>query len=129
LRGGLPVGTPLPELDVSVSNKMTYGLRARRSLGAADVGLLVIQGPDTEPVITSEGGQLTLDYPSRTLPGMTLQRGSGNRVWRFEAAFIPDQRVNLISPTPVTGQRTRLLAGVGLGLDLPVSVSLTPARR
>lgn len=124
LRGGLAAGAPLPELDVSVSNKMTYGLRARRSLGAADVGLLVIQGPDTEPVITSEGGQLTLDYPSRTLLGMTLQRGSGNRVWRFEAAFIPDQRVNLISPTPVTGQRKRLLAGVGLDWDLPDSVFL-----
>jgi hypothetical protein len=122
LRAGLSTDAPLPDLDVSVSSKVTYGLRARRSLGAADVGLLVFQGPDTEPVITNEGGQITLDYPSRTLLGVTLQRGSGNRVWRFEAAFIPDQRVNLISPTPVTGQRKRLLAGFGLDWDLPDSV-------
>ena len=124
MRAGLPADAPMPDLGVSLSTKATAGLRARRSFGTADFSLLVIRGPDTEPVIVTENAQFMLDYPSRTLLGMTWQRASGNRVWRLEAAFIPDQAVNLISPTPITEERERLLAGVGLDWDLPDSVFL-----
>ena len=124
LRAGLPAAATQPDLGVALSTKATAGLRAQRRLGTADVSLIAIRGPDTEPVIVIENGQLTLAYPSRTLFGMTWQRGEGNRVWRLEAAFIPDQRVNLFSPTPVTEARERLLAGVGLDWDLPDSVFL-----
>jgi hypothetical protein len=122
LRAGQPADAAQPDVGVVLSTKATAGVRARRRLGAADVSLLAIRGPDTEPVIVIENGRPTLAYPSRTLFGVTWQRGEGNRVWRLEAAFIPDQRVNISSPTPIAEERERLLAGVGLDWDLPNSL-------
>lgn len=124
LRAGLPSSAPLPSLRTSLSNSPTAGLRAHRSLGAADISLMVMRGPDTLPVIGNKNGQLTLEYPSRSLFGLTWQRGSGARVWRIEAAYIPDQSLNLATPSPSIGTRKRLLAGVGLDWDLPGSLFL-----
>ncbi|MEM8935509.1 MAG: hypothetical protein AAGC77_03790 [Pseudomonadota bacterium] len=124
-RGGLPAGTPLPQLLFDVPKEATIGLRATHTFGSNDASLLVINGPDTEPVIAPAGlGAVTLNYRSRTLIGASWQRSSGSRVYRTEIAWIPEHPVNTSAPLLGFDRRNRLLAGAGLDWSLPASVFL-----
>ncbi|MEQ8516067.1 MAG: hypothetical protein RIC38_10720, partial [Chromatocurvus sp.] len=111
-RGGLPASVVPASLAVAVPDTATAGLRLERTFGSSDASLMVIHGPDTEPVFRPDGAGVTLAYPTRTLLGATWQRAAGPRVWRLEAAYIPRQPVNL-EPAPglATGREPRLLVG------------------
>lgn len=55
--------------------------------------------------------------------GATLDRADGPRVWRVEAAYIPDQPVNIRTAQPVASEsRPRFLAGLGLDWSAPGDV-------
>jgi len=118
-RAGLPVGAPLPALQFDTPDDPTLGLRATKTFGANDASLLVINGPDTEPVISPATGGVLLNYKTRTLIGATWQRSSGARVLRTELAWAPAQPVNLDTPLLGLDRRDRVLAGVGVDWDLP----------
>ena len=118
LRAGLPASAPLPQLDVRTPGTPTAGLRASRRFDGHDASLLVIHGPDTEPVFRPTDTGVALEYDTRTLVGATWQTGSGSRVWRLETAWIGDQPVNLEGPGLRTDTRSRWLAGVGMDWDL-----------
>lgn len=119
LRAGLPAGAPLPNLVGKPSGEPTLGVRAERRFGASDASVLVIHGPDTEPVFRPDPAGVALEYDTRTLVGATWQTSSGPRVWRLEAAWIGDQSVNLQGPGLADGERDRWLAGGGLDWSLP----------
>lgn len=124
-RAGLPVGAPLPDIRVDVPDQPTLGVRAVRRSGASDASFLVIHGPDTEPAFDARpAGVVALTYDTRTLLGATWQRGAGSKVWRVEAAWVPDQPVNIEAPVPAVETRGRWLAGLGLDWDLPESTFL-----
>lgn len=115
LRGGLPPGLVTPSAQVDRPDSPTLGLRYSRTFGANDVSVLMIHGPDTEPVIRFDGVGPELAYPERTLIGATFQRASGARIWRVELAHVPDQPVNIKPQTlPATDRADRWLGGVGL---------------
>lgn len=124
LRAGLPPVAPLPDLAVETSSAPTIGVRVARSFGSSDASLLVIHGPDTEPVFRPTPTGVQLDYDTRTLIGATWQATAGARVWRVEGAFIADQPVNLEGPTLPTDDRQRWLAGVAVDWDLRDGVFL-----
>lgn len=118
LRAGLPPGAAVPQLVVSDRGNAledgTFGLRAGRRIGQSDLSVLVLTGPDTEPLfqLAEIGNAVRLDYAKRTLIGATFQQQAGPVVWRLEGAFIPDQQVNTITPTPLSQtQRSRVLLG------------------
>lgn len=119
LRAGIPAAASLPPIQTVISDSATAGLRAKKTLGSGDLSLLLIHGPDTEPVILTANGVPTITYADRSLFGLTWQYGAGARVWRVESAYIPNQTLNLESPVPRTERRERLLAGAGLDWDLP----------
>ncbi len=123
-RAGLPVGAPLPELVTRPSSDLTLGLKASRRFGTSDASLLVIHGPDTEPVFRQASSAVTLDYQPRTLVGATWQRSAGPRVWRVETAWIADQPVNLEGPGLPVADRQRWLGGIGVDWDLPDGIFL-----
>jgi hypothetical protein len=102
-------------------------LRFGRRFGAMDATVLVLDGPETDPVLRPDpvtGGGILLVHPRRTLYGFTLEGSSGRRVWRVEAAHVPEQPVNL-RPEPgsllpfTDGTRARTLLGVGLDWNAP----------
>lgn len=117
-RGGLPQGAPLPDISVDVPSNNTYGLRARRSLGASDLTLLAFHGPETEPVLEANQQGITLVYPNRALYGANFQIGSGAQVWRAELAYVPRQPVNLGDGLLTIDRRKRVLGGLGLDWSL-----------
>ncbi len=117
-RAGLPATAPTPELITELSNDPTLGLRATRRFGESDASLLVIHGPDTEPVFRPDEVGAALTYDPRTLLGATWQRSAGARVWRVETAVVFDQPVNLKTQPLETDARQRWLGGIGLDLDL-----------
>lgn len=121
LRGGLPAAAPIPELVVASRGKLvrngTYGLRAGKSFGQSDVSVLVITGPETDPIfeLASDGQSVRLTYPNRTLIGATFQQQAGPVVWRLEGAYGPDQPINTLSDIPLSQTaRERILLGAGL---------------
>ena len=133
VRAGLPSGAAAPPLTVTSRDEyfkdVTVGLRASRSLGRAEASLVMISGPETEPLFAAtsppEGMAIELNYPRRVLIGATLDRSDGPRVWRVEAAYIPDQPVNVREAQSVAVQRRpRLLAGLGLDWSAPNDVFL-----
>ena len=133
LRAGLPSGAAAPPLTVTSREEYvkdaTFGLRASRSIGQSEASLVLISGPETEPVFaavaTPEGPAIELRYPRRALIGATLDRSDGPRVWRVEAAYIPDQPVNVRAAESIdTARRPRLLAGLGLDWSAPRDVFL-----
>ena len=92
----------------------TWAMRLARRIGAFDVQLIGLHGPDTEPLIAPlSAREIELRFPTRSLAALSLQRSLGSTVVRFEAAYIPDQSVNLATPGQ-HDQVGRLLAGVGL---------------
>ncbi len=123
-RGGLQSGAPTPDVSVDVPDQLTIGLKAARRFGASDASFLVIDGPDTEPAVEARPGGVGLTYETRTLLGATWQRGAGSKVWRVEAAWVPDQPVNVEAPVPVVETRERWLAGLGLDWDMPAGTFL-----
>ncbi|MEQ8515799.1 MAG: hypothetical protein RIC38_09370, partial [Chromatocurvus sp.] len=124
-RGGLPAGIVPTSITVDTPDDPTLGLRTSRTIGASDTSVMIIHGPDTEPVFKAQGTGVRLSYPTRTLLGATWQRGAGARVWRLEAAYVPRQPVNR-QPAPglVTGRESRWLIGSGLDWSLPGAVFL-----
>lgn len=132
-RGGLPPEAAPAEVRVATRDDLlrdaTVGLRLSRSIGVFDVTALVISGPDTDPVlqpgdVTPQGLEVILDHPRRELFGVTVERGLGQLVLRFEAAYVPDQPVNVVDPAlPLSvEERSRFLAGVGLDWEAPGDV-------
>jgi hypothetical protein len=131
LRGGLPAELDSTAIDLRQSDRDRYwrdatlGLRLSHSLGRADVSLLALSGPDTDPLlrlINSDPQQpvIELDYPRRKLFGATLEVPEGSRVWRIELAHIPDQPVNTESVAPLSDDRRgRTLAGLGMDWNAP----------
>ncbi|TCO75480.1 DUF1302 domain-containing protein [Chromatocurvus halotolerans] len=124
-RGGIPAGIVPASIDVDVPDNPTLGVRASRTIGTSDTSVMVIHGPDTEPVFLADGNGVELRYPVRTLLGATWQHAAGARVWRLEGAYIPEQPVNLV---PVRGlaaaKESRWLIGSGLDWSLPGGVFL-----
>ncbi|MFN2329922.1 MAG: hypothetical protein ABR612_13485 [Chromatocurvus sp.] len=124
-RGGLPAGIVPTRIDVDVPDDATFGLRASRTIGTSDSSVMVIHGPDTEPVFLANGTGVELSYPTRTLLGATWQRAAGARVWRLEGAFVPRQPVNLAPAQGlVTAKEARWLIGSGLDWSLPGGIFL-----
>jgi hypothetical protein len=133
-RLGLPVEAPTPPLRVDRpehdAGDATVGLRLGRRFGAMDATVLVLDGPETDPVLRPDpagGGGILLAHPRRTLVGFTLEGSSGRRVWRLEAAHVPNQPVNLRpeagAPLPFTDElRARTLLGVALDWNAPGGV-------
>lgn len=117
-RAGIPPGAPLPPLKVETAGEVTVGLKAERGFGAADAGLLVIHGADTEATFRPDANGVRLTYDTRTLIGATWQQSAGPRVWRLEAAWVPDQPVNVSRDGIAVDDRQRWLAGAGVDWDL-----------
>ena len=131
LRGGLSSEIDSTALDIVQSDRDRYwrnataGLRLSRAIGRADASVLLLSGPDPEPVLRLANPDplmptIRLDYPRRQLFGATLEMPQGSRVWRLEVAHIPNQTVNTESPSPLNDERRgRSLAGLGLDWNAP----------
>lgn len=131
LRAGFPQGAQTPPVTISARDRYvsdaTFGLRVSRPLGQSEASLVLMSGPETEPVfaavLTPAGPVVELRYPRRTLVGATFERSDGPRVWRLEAAYTPDQPVNLFAaPFIAAADRPRYLAGLGLDWSAPSEV-------
>lgn len=131
LRAGIPAGGATPPLRVSSrSNNLSnasFGLRLSRSFTGTEANLILISGPETDPLFQFQqspaGPEVELKYPRRTLIGATLDRADGARIWRLEAAHIPDQPINAaIGTVPGIAERARTIAGLGLDWSLPREV-------
>lgn len=99
----------------------TFGLRVSQRFPRLTISGLVISGPDHEAAIASAPGTgVELRYPRRTLYGATAEWAVGPAVFRFEAAHIPNQSVNLDGawPPEIT-ERGRWLVGIASDFDLP----------
>lgn len=125
-RGGLPASVVPASINVAVPDTATAGLRLERTFGSSDASVMVIHGPDTEPVFRSVNATgVELAYPTRTLFGATWQRAAGARVWRLEAAHVPQQPINYqAGPALATGRESRWLVGSGLDWSLPGGIFL-----
>ncbi|MGY6533454.1 DUF1302 family protein [Glycocaulis sp.] len=131
LRAGFPEGAQTPPVTISTRDRYisdaTYGLRISRPLGQSEASLVLISGPETEPVfaavLTPSGPVVELRYPRRTLIGATFERSDGPRVWRLEAAYTPGQPVNVLAaPFIAAADRPRYLGGLGLDWSAPNNV-------
>ena len=128
-RAGFLAGAALPPVTVSDRNAVfedaTLGLRLSRRLRGADFAVLALSGPDTDPVFAAGGPAtspaVTLDYPRRTLVGITGSRTAGEFVLRGELAHVPDQAVN-VAPGLESDDRARWLAGIGADWSAPGDV-------
>lgn len=132
-RGGVPAGPVDPPLEVSGRGKYlvenTAGVRAIYRGQGFEWSLLAISGPETDPLLhLPEGlaaGPVRLTFPRRSLLGGTWERSAGARVWRIEAAVVPDQPVNVLGTDltagalPTIERRSRGLAGIGVDWSAP----------
>lgn len=108
----------------------TVGIRATRNIGQGSLSLLAFNGPTTDPTFELDriGTQprLTLHYPKRSLIGISWDRAMGSLVLRGEAAYIPDQPINAMSPTTAslltTTRRSRWLGGLGVDWNAPLKL-------
>lgn len=131
-RGGLPALALDPPLEVSSRGAYladaTAGLRLVRRGAGHEWSVLAISGPDTDPRLRLTGplpaDPVSLEFPRRGLVGTTWERSAGARVWRVEAALVPDQPVNVRDEggRPAVDRRARALAGVGLDWSAPGGV-------
>jgi len=131
VRGGLPAELDSASVSLEQSDRdrywrdATYGLRLSRAIGRADASVLLLSGPDTDPLLRLTGVDpqrptIQLDYPRRELIGATLEVPEGSRVWRLELAYVPDQPINIEGTNPLNSdERGRTLAGVGLDWNAP----------
>jgi hypothetical protein len=101
-------------------SQSTLGMRVSRNIGSGELSLLGFRGPDTEPalsVVTSTNQSLliNLHYPRRSVVALNYDFSEGPAVWRIEAAYIPDQGLNVKSPQQLTlAQGARSLLGLGV---------------
>lgn len=130
-RGGLPVLAVEPPLEVASRgawlDDATGGLRLVHRGAGYEWSVLLISGPETDPRLRPSGAlpvdPIRLEFPRRSLLGATWERSAGARVWRVEAALVPDQPVNvLVGGVPAVERRARALAGVGLDWSAPAGV-------
>lgn len=130
-RGGMPALAQ--ELPLEVSSRGGYfgdataGLRLVHRGAGYEWSVLAISGPETDPQLrlpaTFPTTSILLEFPRRTLLGTTLERSAGARVWRVEAALVPDQPVNLPGEVaPISGRRSRMLVGMGLDWNAPAGL-------
>lgn len=104
-----------PSITYDLPDDPSIGGRWFLHSNTGDLSLLVLHGAQLEPLWRQEHQRLHLEYPSRTLYGITAQRSDKERVWRFEAAYIPSQKINTRTRYSVSeGDADRLLAGVGV---------------
>ncbi|MEE4360984.1 MAG: hypothetical protein V2I63_05600 [Pseudomonadales bacterium] len=126
-------GAEGPGLPITVSDRTapvkdgTAGLRIGRTFGRLDASVLALSGPDTDPLFRLGGSGtapvVELTHPRRSLFGGTLELAAGPRVWRLEAAWIPDQPVNVRGAAPLQDEtRTRTLVGLGLDWNAPADL-------
>ena len=129
--GGLTLGTEPLQLRHESRNgyvrDATAGLRVSRDLGAGRISVLAFTGPTTDPVLglTDAGPTpgIELRYPKRSLVGLSWDQTLGSIVLRGEAAYIPDQPVNVLAEQPLArDRRKRVLAGVGLDWNAPLKL-------
>lgn len=134
--GGLTLGDTPVQLRTEKRNRYvrdaTVGLRVARDLGAGRVSMLAFTGPSTDPVIglvsadtipTDAIPTIELRYPKRSLIGVSWDQTLGSIVLRGEAAYIPNQPVNVIDTEPLAqDRRERLLAGVGIDWKAPLQL-------
>ncbi len=118
-RAGVSNNQALPEIDIISSDDMTFGIKGTSRIGKSDISVLLIQGPDPEPLFLFRENVIEALYESRTLLGATFQHAEGSRVWRFEIASINDQSINTSRNSLSIEERSRWLAGIGLDWDLP----------
>ena len=127
LRGGVAPGND-PLVTVAARNRYfhdaTYGARVGKRIGSANVTVLALSGPDTDPVFAAatlaNAPAVALTYPRRQLFGASLDAAIGDVVLRLEAAYIPDQLVNTLGAAPLAStERARTLAGIGLDWNAP----------
>ncbi|MEM0910902.1 MAG: hypothetical protein AAGJ37_07985 [Pseudomonadota bacterium] len=123
-RAGLDSGQTLPAISIHPSNEATFGIRGNYRWGKSDMSLLMIQGPDPEPVYSLNENGIDVRFEARTLLGLTWQHPHGPRVWRLEVASIHNQPINTQQNGLTIVDRNRWLAGVGLDWDLPKNTFL-----
>ncbi|MEL6302271.1 MAG: DUF1302 domain-containing protein [Pseudomonadota bacterium] len=119
LRGGLPFEAGNVSVTFDKPATTTAGLRMSHRNGDQDWSLLVIRGPEYEPIFSLDASGVTARYPTRTLLGATWQKTLGNQVIRAEVAAVPNQPVNLGTELGVAVERSRWIGGVGMDWDLP----------
>lgn len=131
-RGGLPASAATPPIRVSDRSRYledaVYAARLTRGLFGGEAGLSAISGPDLDPLLSPAAGpagaEVRLDHERRTLIGATYVRGAGAIVARFDAAWIPDQPVN-VSPAPqqlASGEVSRVIIGAGGDWEAPADL-------
>ena len=113
-RAGYSEPAVLPEPAVQLASLPTFAIKATQRSADSDLSLVMIKGPETEPVIITNRTGISLTYPSRTLIGGTYQLIDDNKVWRFEIATILNQPINVRSELPLVEERERVLAGMGI---------------
>ena len=99
----------------------TLGMRLSRYIGSGEISFIGFRGPDTEPVLSIEAPSnqvlpVKLDYVRRSLIGFNYDFSHGPVVWRIEAAYIPDQSLNIKSQQQTSIEQTARSL-IGLGVD------------
>ena len=108
----------------------TVGIRVTRNTDSGSLSLLAFNGPTTDPVFELDqvGSQprLTLTYPKRTLVGLSWDRTLGSTVLRGEAAYVPDQPVNVrtsnLPASLASTRRGRWLGGLAVDWNAPLNL-------
>lgn len=131
-RLGLPPAAPLQPLPPARDGRDDYlgdatvGARLGWREGVLEASVLVLDGPETEPVFAVGPRGLALDYPRRTLLGATVSASAGPTLWRLEAAHVPEQPFNAaLAPAAATPpglrtvRRARTLLGAGVDWNAP----------
>lgn len=112
------------ERDHSVAQS-TLGVRLSRYIGSGELSFIGFRGPDTEPVLSIEAPSnkvlpVKLDYIRRSLIGLNYDFSHGPVVWRIEAAYIPDQSLNIKSEQQTAIEKAARSL-IGLGIDWQAS--------
>lgn len=105
----------------------TIGIRISRELGTGSISLVTFNGPAADPILhldrIGNTPRVTLRYPKRSLVGISWDRPLGNTILRGEAAYIPDQPVNVLAESQLTStRRNRWLGGLGLDWNAPFNL-------
>lgn len=105
----------------------TVGFRLGRNLGTGRLSVMAFNGPTTDPILALDRigptPRVTLRYPKRSLIGASWDRTLGSMVLRAEAAFIPDQPINVTAESQLTHtRRSRWLGGLGVDWNAPLGM-------
>lgn len=105
----------------------TLGFRLGRNLGVGRLSVMAFNGPTTDPVLALDRigatTRVTLQYPKRSLIGISWDRTLGSMVLRVETAYIPDQPINIIADSQLTHtRRSRWLGGLGVDWNAPLGI-------